>query len=203
MTTLYEILGVEEDADDIDIKRAYRKKAQENHPDKGGDTEMFQAISKAYDVLSDALKRQHYDETGQTNMRNVEGDVIEGLISIALQVMQNADVRHTNIVQTIEQLVRGQQSRYNDTILRLKNSEDVFREAAKRTSVKNNSENILSNAFNSQADGLKGQADRLQAMLIVGNKILEILKDYEYRVDPRTSPTYYSHTSSSTTGIHF
>jgi len=57
----YEILGVAEDATQDDIKKAYRKLAKENHPDKGGNEEVFKKISVAYDVIGDENKRQQYD----------------------------------------------------------------------------------------------------------------------------------------------
>lgn len=60
----YDILGVAKDASQEDIKRAYRKAAITNHPDKGGDPEKFKEISNAYQVLSDEEKRRRYDQTG-------------------------------------------------------------------------------------------------------------------------------------------
>jgi DnaJ-class molecular chaperone len=65
MPSYYEILGVEKSATADDIKRAYRKLASKNHPDKGGDTARFQEIQTAYDTLSDPQRRQHYDMMGQ------------------------------------------------------------------------------------------------------------------------------------------
>jgi molecular chaperone DnaJ len=62
----YEILGVAKDAPTEDIKRAYRKLAQQFHPDANpGDTaaeDRFKQISEAYSVLSNADKRKEYDE---------------------------------------------------------------------------------------------------------------------------------------------
>lgn len=58
----YEILGVDINATEEEIKKAYRKKAKEHHPDKGGDAEVFQEVQEAYEVLSDPEKRQKYDE---------------------------------------------------------------------------------------------------------------------------------------------
>ncbi|HRI36721.1 MAG TPA: DnaJ domain-containing protein [bacterium] len=64
----YEILEIDRGADDATIKRAYRKKAMECHPDRhGGDKEkeaMFKRVNEAYATLSDADKRRKYDRTG-------------------------------------------------------------------------------------------------------------------------------------------
>lgn len=59
--TFYSILGVTEEASQDEIKKAYRKLAKENHPDKGGDEELFKKISVAYDTIGDEEKRKQYD----------------------------------------------------------------------------------------------------------------------------------------------
>lgn len=61
----YELLGIGKDADENEIKKAYRKLALKNHPDKGGDPEKFKEISMAYEVLSDPEKRKLYDQYGK------------------------------------------------------------------------------------------------------------------------------------------
>ena len=62
---LYEVLGVPDDASEADIRKAYRKIAVKNHPDKNPGDEAaesrFKEATQAYDVLSDAKKRQQYD----------------------------------------------------------------------------------------------------------------------------------------------
>jgi len=59
--THYATLGVAENANADDIKKAYRRLASQHHPDKGGDTKKFQEIQTAYDTISDNEKRQQYD----------------------------------------------------------------------------------------------------------------------------------------------
>lgn len=61
MADHYQTLGVDRNASQDDIKRAYRKLATQHHPDKGGDTAKFQEISAAYDTLSNPDKKEQYD----------------------------------------------------------------------------------------------------------------------------------------------
>ncbi|CAM9231972.1 unnamed protein product [Heterosigma akashiwo] len=67
-TEFYETLGVEKDADENTIKKAFRKLALKNHPDKGGDPEKFKKITRAYEVLSDEEKRKTYDQYGEEGL---------------------------------------------------------------------------------------------------------------------------------------
>ena len=55
--SFYDVLGVSPNATAKEIKKAYRKKALEHHPDKGGDEETFKAVAEAWTVLGDEDKR--------------------------------------------------------------------------------------------------------------------------------------------------
>jgi DnaJ-class molecular chaperone len=61
----YSTLGVPENASQDEIKQAYKKLAMKHHPDRGGDTQLFQSISQAYDTLGDPDKRSQYDAERQ------------------------------------------------------------------------------------------------------------------------------------------
>ena len=73
----YEVLGVDKNASAEDIKKAYRKKAIQYHPDKNpGDKaaeEKFKEAAEAYEVLSDPQKRQRYDQFGFAGMQGQGG----------------------------------------------------------------------------------------------------------------------------------
>jgi DnaJ family protein A protein 2 len=57
----YEVLGISKEASSDEIKKAYRKKALENHPDKGGKEEDFKKITEAYEILSNDETRGRFD----------------------------------------------------------------------------------------------------------------------------------------------
>ncbi len=80
----YDILGVSRDADDAELKRAFRNLARTHHPDKNpGDKraeERFKEIAEAYGVLSDPAKRAQYDRFGTVAGPGGIGDVGFGTI---------------------------------------------------------------------------------------------------------------------------
>jgi molecular chaperone DnaJ len=73
----YEVLGVGKTADDDAIKKAYRKLALDNHPDRNpGNAEAekrFKEAAEAYAVLSDPPKRQRYDQFGHAGVEGAQG----------------------------------------------------------------------------------------------------------------------------------
>jgi DnaJ-class molecular chaperone len=69
---LYEILQVDNNASQEDIKKKFRKLAVQHHPDKGGDVDKFKEITNAYEILSDETKRNQYDMIGDNeNLKDI------------------------------------------------------------------------------------------------------------------------------------
>jgi DnaJ family protein A protein 2 len=60
---------VPQSASPDDLKKAYKKAAIKNHPDKGGDPEKFKELAQAYEVLSDPEKREIYDQYGEDGIK--------------------------------------------------------------------------------------------------------------------------------------
>jgi len=63
----YKTLDIDRSASDTDIKKAFRKKAAEYHPDKGGDEAKFKDVNEAYQTLSNKDKKKMYDQFGTTD----------------------------------------------------------------------------------------------------------------------------------------
>ena len=76
MVTLYDVLGVRDDATEEEIKRAYRKAAMRSHPDRNVGREAaahnsFQQVKEAYAILSDPEQRRVYDAVFAEEMRRL------------------------------------------------------------------------------------------------------------------------------------
>jgi molecular chaperone DnaJ len=130
---LYEILGVNRDANDDEIKKAYRRLAMKHHPDRNPDNpkseEAFKEAKHAYEVLSDAQKRAAYDQYGHAGVdpqagmggggagmggfADAFGDIFGDIFSGGRgggggrpNVYRGADLRY-NLEITLEEAARG------------------------------------------------------------------------------------------------
>lgn len=81
----YAALGLGSDATLADVKKAFRQKASLHHPDRNAAanaSECFRAVQEAYEVLSDATKRQAYDDNRRRNL-------LDSPIDTAREIWQN------------------------------------------------------------------------------------------------------------------
>eukprot|EP00961_Rhodomonas_salina_P087058 1171114-Rhodomonas_salina.1 len=99
---LYDALGIAPDASESEIKKAYKKMAVKHHPDKGGDEATFKEISRAYEILSDAEKRQIYDRYGEEGLEVLHIVILDGFVLFSFRALLPPSLKFlTRVVGTV------------------------------------------------------------------------------------------------------
>ncbi|HVJ12050.1 MAG TPA: DnaJ domain-containing protein, partial [Burkholderiales bacterium] len=127
----YEVLGVNKDASEEDLKKAYRRLAMKWHPDRNPDNpkaeENFKEAKEAYEVLSEPQKRAAYDQFGHAGVSqqggggpggagfgdifsDIFGEIFGGNRGGRSTVFRGADLRY-NLELTLEQAAHGFETR--------------------------------------------------------------------------------------------
>lgn len=181
--SLYDELGVPKDADKATIRRAYRKRAQKKHPDKGGSIEQFHAIQIAYDVLTDDDRRREYDATGEIGRASdARSDAISQIAAIMMQIIENEDVDETDIkseiIEAIKRVVASVNRSEAATMQAIEKRERVL----KRIKVKRGKANMLAQLVRADIDVKKRSLEVYAKDLAKASLMLEILADYSYEV---------------------
>lgn len=193
--TLYEDLGIDNDADQDEIKKAFKDKSKTEHPDKGGTKERFQLIQHAYSVLKDDKKKDFYDKTGQEQRvepfnAKFAGFVQQYLVPLLFQVKDEKyeDVKH-GFDKIADQCIRECQ----ENLLKLTSDNDsVIRIEAivKRLKVKDGKPDLINNTLQQEAQirRLKhdGEKAHWETELEFFTKAKEYLQHYTYDFEERT-----------------
>lgn len=177
----YETLGVASDASPDEIKRAFRKKSSQHHPDKpGGNAEAMAAVNAAYECLGDPVRRLGYDQTGRDPAQGPTlDDVAEhALQSLIRQILEDSpegnlvkllDGHITRAITGIQQDLTIKERR----VARLgKQLDRVVRKSAGRTS-------LFNRVLQQQIQQAESEIAQGRQQLEVSQRSLEILRDHE------------------------
>lgn len=188
MTNLYDILGVAEDASQQEIRKAYKKQASIHHPDKNLDdpeaTTRFQAIQKAYDILSDSEKRKRYDETGSMDSApSIRDHAIEVVAKLYLAIAESEDFRPLNYFAKIRQKLNQTKSQCESELSRLTKQLERFDYLIDNTKA---SEGLLAHLQGKRAEIAHRHSHAEEGKVVMADA-LEYLDECQYTGDEETT----------------
>jgi curved DNA-binding protein CbpA len=188
MKDFYEILGIEKDASQEEIKKQYRKLSKEHHPDKGGDGQIFGEITEAYQVLSDPEKRAAYDRGEYVhNAKNPEDMAksrVASLFDSAINRVRLEEAKRRDIVGDLKTALKQTRTAAEHDIRLLKDKLKVLAEISKRVSGKDDMLNQVVDSnkrkVNETIASLKEEIERL-------NLMVKVCDDYKYNTKSESS----------------
>lgn len=183
--TLYEDLGLGKEASEEDIKQAYRKKARETHPDKGGSAEKFQIVSNAYTILSDAERRRRYDQTGEAGQFvDEKAMVMQHLGALLFSVIESTpDLDHIDLIAKMKQIINEGRDKADREVAATKKKIVQYKSAQKRFKHKGKKKNRLADMIEHSIKGQEGKLEEIAKIRKLGDDMEKIAEEYVYEAD--------------------
>jgi len=201
----YDTLGVKRGDSADTVKKAYRRRARETHPDAGGNPAEFKEVERAYRLLSDASRRARYDETGDdSEPRPAAGpDGTGGAEAAAIDVLAQVftgivnkilnspeDPATVNIVEVMRASLtnsRGNilqnRAKVQSARAKMEKVPDRVQTDADAGAESGGSGNLLRSMAETMLRNLDSQLAAMDAELARLDLALSILAKYRYRVD--------------------
>ena len=193
--TLYEILGIPQDASPSLIKRVWRKLSKRHHPDAGGNPGVFEAIKRAYDVLKDPEARRTYDATGLIRdseyWTRVAAKAKQQVADILGQAVdQEDDPDHSDVMAKLMKVMdsgpvsfANQEKEARRKMKKLENMRKRFRRKKGQ-----DGEGFITALFDKQIEGAQKQLEAIQEGRDTHKKMVELLNEYIYDYDEKEEP---------------
>ena len=183
-TSLYDDLELPKTCTSEEIKQKYRILAQLHHPDKGGDVEKFKRMKLAYEVLSDPIKREHYDSTGDHYSDvNLDSEVMGRLAVMVSQFLQHINPEVDDLILKMKIEIRALQQLTTNAIVECNDLIAKFNIISKKIRLKKEGENLLKSVVDKKVLGLHNEVINHKRGLIVFARMLEVLEDYHFSTD--------------------
>lgn len=181
-TNLYDILGVSKHATFEEIKAKYKSLAQQHHPDKGGDPEVFKKIKNAYEILSDPANRKKYDTTGNyENVMSIRDEALSQLSRLFFNLLPNINPDVDDLILIMKGECRREKENINQNIHTCKSHMFKLNTIINKTKKKKNSnENIIKMFAQNQLKNCENDLYHFMRQTRIIDDVIEILEDYQY-----------------------
>lgn len=201
MANLYDVLGVDKDTTDTEIKKAYKKKAQKLHPDKpSGDVVKFKELKEAFEILSDAQRKKQYDLNGNTSQpQDPDTEALREIANLVGQVLQQVNEQYTDVVATVRNQINNIISNTNKSIRSVDEKIAKLENSQNRMKVKDGP-NLMKDIIKGFITDLNRARQNHQENLELFTNMLRVLENYSYDFDQmpmQTASQYFTRTTST------
>ena len=181
----YETIGVHETATAEEIKKAYRERSKELHPDANdGDDKGFAKLAKAYKVLSDPEKRKKYDEKSIDTENNEAEQVNSIMAGLTLAFLEHApSVKTESLTDFVKKQVKEQLGNAKSAVTKLEKEIDRAENAKNRIVRKELGHNLILSVFENKISEARTNIVRHNEAVLLFDKVLEEIESYSYLVD--------------------
>jgi len=181
-TNLYDILGLSKDATFEEIKAKYKSLAQQHHPDKGGDPELFKQIKNAYEILSDPINRKRYDTTGQFETKSsLRDSALEQLSRVFFNLIPNVNPETDDLILIMKNESRREKENINNDINGCNNRMFKLKKIINKIKrKKDDGENLLKMFAENQLKAHENELQNYIRQIQIVDTVIEILEEYQY-----------------------
>nr|WP_210300937.1 J domain-containing protein [Rhizobium sp. BK619] len=190
VTDPYDILGVERDADEAQLKAAYRRHAKVAHPDSGGDSQAFDNLQKAYVLLLDPVRRKVYDDTGY----DVEfADAAELQALVMIEKLVTDAVLDERAPGSFDPVAVMQES-LSEELRKARFSKSELERHASRIGLhlerleKQSGRDVLAHMFRARIEAIGKAVVETEAKIKAAERAADMLAGYIYDIDPTPLP---------------
>ena len=185
-SSLYEILGVDKNCSNEELRVAFRKAAKRAHPDRGGDQADMANVNVAYETLVDPQRRLNYDKTGQAKLDDKTRAAEEMICSHVVAWLQAENNEHRDMIVDIEGVLR---KLLNEARANKAQGEAVYARLTQkfaRFKAKKRSAERVREQIRFQIERVNHQIRQVDRDIARYDLAIKLLAEYEYEPEPWT-----------------
>ena len=185
--SLYDDLGLSPRCTFDEIKQRYRALAQQHHPDKGGDENLFKKIKLAYEVLSDPSRRAEYDATGKIQEDiPIRTEALQELAGLVTHAIEKINPDHDDLIFVMKRELNENISQSKKNIITCNGYIIKLNKILKKVNRKTEGDNFIKSIIEEQVRMREGELKNFNHRIEVCNYMIELLEDYYYGLDLST-----------------
>jgi curved DNA-binding protein CbpA len=193
----YQQLGVDQHAGIDEIKKAYKRRSKETHPDAGGDAEAFHAVTRALAILSDPDRRAKFDNTGQvddetidltreTALGIIDRFVAEVINDYMLKEMDpRFDPRQLDVIEVVAHKIEEEIAQLTRAAVQGERAIKEMRDIARRFKRKSETDagDPIGHGFQRQIEGMISRREEVLKQIPARRMAISIVRDYAFERD--------------------